>query len=539
LKSILGEEDDGANAAALMQEALFTGLLEHPNIVPVHQLGRSADDKPLLVMKRVEGVSWEALIKDPAHAHWKTLGEDRLKEHLTILSAVCNAVEFAHARGVLHRDIKPANVMVGAFGEVYLLDWGLAMRLDKRPEQVGIVGTPCQMAPEMLDGAKAVDERTDVYLLGAALHSALTGAHRHTGNSLRSLCYAAYKSEPVDYPPDVPEELATLCNRATHVDPAQRPASAAEFRLALERYLEHRSSNALAREASAGLASLRALLAEDAPDRARVAGLFAECRFGFAQALRAWPQNPVAREGLQACLTLVLERELAQGNLSLAEALLADLPQPAPELEARVAAQRQAADAQAALLRERARQGDWRQGAAWRLVFFVGFIGFWVAVWLWTNGWQVRYEGTHSPERLAGSLGLPLLVLCVLVFLGRRQLLTNEVNARLVGGVLITGFALFAQRLANCVPAPPTASLISSEILFCALGSALGGLTLARWLWLQVPIWLVGAFAARLLPAYAGLCFASFGLLALAVGAWQLYTSAMAAGESGEAPAGS
>jgi eukaryotic-like serine/threonine-protein kinase len=532
IKSTRGDVD-GPNAQALLQEALVTGLLEHPNVVPVHQLGRSSDDFPLLVMKRVEGVSWEELILDPGHPTWSTLGSDRLREHIAILISVCNAVEFAHSRGIVHRDIKPANVMVGAFGEVYLLDWGLAMRLEPPLDSTAVVGTPCQMAPEMLDGAAHVSERTDVYLLGACLHTALTGRRRHTGSSLQNVIYAACQSLPVTYPGQVPRELAELCNQATHVDPANRPPSAAAFRQALERYLEHRSSIELAAEAASALATLRGLLEAEESDRERVAGLFAECRFGFGQALRAWPENPAALDGLQDCLTLVIERELRQRNIGLAEALLDDLPRPAPELGARVAALRDEVRARESRLAELEHQGDWREGAGARVAVFLVFVVACVGLWMWGNDGHVRYEGTLSPRELATNMGVAYLALLGTVYAVRRQLLASQVNRQLVGGALMTGGVIFLHRLANCIPVPPTAALISGEILLCALGSSLGGLLLARWLWLQVPVWVVGAFAARLLPGYAGLCFLTAGLIALGLGLGALYRERAKADRAG------
>ena len=523
IKSVLGESD-GPNAQALLQEALFTGLLEHPNIVPVHQLGRGHDSAPLLVMKRVEGVSWEALIRDSEHPHWASTRQDRLLEHITILISVCNAVEFAHSRGILHRDIKPANVMVGAFGEVYLLDWGIAMQLEPRQASTAIVGTPCQMAPEMLEGAHRVTERTDVYLLGASLHTALTGKPRHAGASLLEVCKSISLSEPITYEPDVPFELATLCNLATHLDWAKRPANAAAFRRSLEVFLEHRSSIELANEASSKLTALREVLSTPKPNHKEVASLFAECRFGFVQARRVWPENPVASDGLQSCLLLMIERELEQQNLSLAESLFAELPRPAPALEAQVTELRREADERAARLQKIEQETDWRRGSGARLVFFLGMISSWVLLWLWANDGHIRYQGTLSPPRLAANVGVMWLALSATVFAFRRQLFTSQVNSRLVGGVLIAGGAIFVHRVAHCFPVPPTAALLSSEIIICALASALGGLTLARWLWLQVPIWLVGAFAARMFPSFAGLCLAISGALALGLGVWKLRT---------------
>src|SRR6185503_17346084 len=142
-----------------------------------------------------------------------------------ILLQVLNAVRFAHSRGIIHRDVKPDNVMIGAFGEVYLLDWGIAVRPAETPGVVGpMVGTPRYLAPEMLDGAlDDVGPHTDVYLLGATLHHILTGQPRHAGETLETVLAAAKESRPVHYAATVPAELAALCNAATAQDPKRRP----------------------------------------------------------------------------------------------------------------------------------------------------------------------------------------------------------------------------------------------------------------------------------------------------------------------------
>ena len=111
--------------AALLHEARVTGRLEHPNIVPIHVLGVDASDRPVMVMKRIEGASLRALLHDPAHPGWSPLDAryaDRLEAQVAVLQGVCDALSYAHDKGVVHRDVKPENVMVGPFGEVYLLD---------------------------------------------------------------------------------------------------------------------------------------------------------------------------------------------------------------------------------------------------------------------------------------------------------------------------------------------------------------------------------------------------------------------------------
>ena len=166
-------------ATALLHEAYVTGRLEHPHIVPIYMLGTDGAGKPHIVMKRIDGQSWQdILVAADRHA------PDFLPRQLQTFLQVCTAVRFAHDRGIVHRDIKPENVMIGEFGEVYLMDWGLAVRLSAddpvlpAPKEVaGLSGTPALMAPEMTENDAAnVDRRTDVFLLGG---DASLPAHRY------------------------------------------------------------------------------------------------------------------------------------------------------------------------------------------------------------------------------------------------------------------------------------------------------------------------------------------------------------------------
>jgi serine/threonine-protein kinase len=124
---------------ALVREGRIMGALEHPNVVPVHALGLSeSDGTPLLVMKRVVGVSWRTFLRDAAHPAWRALlvgHGNRLRANVEILSQLCRALSYAHEHGVVHRDLKPDNVMIGTHGEVMLLDWGVALRLAEREHE--------------------------------------------------------------------------------------------------------------------------------------------------------------------------------------------------------------------------------------------------------------------------------------------------------------------------------------------------------------------------------------------------------------------
>ena len=149
---------DASGAARLEQEARILARLEHPGIVPVHDCGELADGRMFYAMKRVRGRRLD---------HWVATGAD-VRARLDVFLRICEAVAFAHAHGVIHRDLKPENVMVGEFGEVLVLDWGLATVKGMDRGASSGSGTPAYIAPEQARG-EAVDDRADVYALGAIL----------------------------------------------------------------------------------------------------------------------------------------------------------------------------------------------------------------------------------------------------------------------------------------------------------------------------------------------------------------------------------
>lgn len=204
-------------------EAQVPAQLEHPNIVPVHDIGRTAQGDLFYVMKLIEGRTLKALMREGDREHL-----------LDVLGEVARGVAFAHHRGFLHRDLKPSNVMVGAFGEVVVLDWGLARppegstaRDPAGPMSLDgdVMGTLGYMAPEQALGE--VDKQgpaTDVHALGAMLHEVLTGAAPRPARSLVQLI-----PQLTRLPMPAPGPLGALALRCLAPDPRARPADAQQF----------------------------------------------------------------------------------------------------------------------------------------------------------------------------------------------------------------------------------------------------------------------------------------------------------------------
>ncbi len=340
VKTLRADRFDDASAVLLLQEAIITGRLEHPNVVPIYGVGQNEEGAPIIVMKRIEGNSWAEYLGDPSTAPGYE-GEDGLVWNLQVLMGVCRALTFAHDRGIVHRDIKPDNVMIGEFGEVYLVDWGIAVTTEPDgflPSAADVntpAGTPGFMSPEMAAGQGAsIGPATDVYLLGAMLHFLVTGETPHSGGSLYEVMLNAYKSEPKTYAADVPEELASICVRAMAWAPEDRFESASAFRESLRDYLNHRDSVSIATESAARLAELKdaieAVVAGNMDAELGVQRLFGECRFGFEQALKIWDENEVASRGVQDALRAMFDFEIHQRSPDAAAMLLAEM-NPYPE----------------------------------------------------------------------------------------------------------------------------------------------------------------------------------------------------------------
>jgi WD40 repeat protein len=239
-----------------------------------------------------------------------------LRQNLDILLSVCDAVAFAHEKHIVHRDLKPANVMLGDFGEILVMDWGLAMGIGPRkgpapPAGMALAGTPAYMPPEMARCQFArITTATEVYLLGGILYEIVTGLRPHPGKDARSAVIAASRNEI--QPTDVTGELVDIALKAMAKEPEDRYQTAREFQQAVRTYLEHEESLLLAQHAAERVARLTAT---DADDVYRVCN---EAVAGFQQAIDLWPGNHKAVTGLRAVRERFAEGALAHRDLRLA-----------------------------------------------------------------------------------------------------------------------------------------------------------------------------------------------------------------------------
>jgi serine/threonine protein kinase len=256
-------QGSGPMLRRFVNEARITGRLQHPGILPVYDVGLFADGRPYLVLKLVRGRTLAALLAE------RPSSSANLSHFLSIFEEVCQAVAYAHSKGVFHRDLKPANVMVGDFGEVQVMDWGLAKGVERPapgPERVdqvvpaspsthlptpvtphetgagSVLGTPAYMAPEQARGEiDMLDERSDVFSLGAVLCEILTGQPPYIAPDERQV---AHKAAGADLGgawrrleiSGADEELRRLARACLSPAPGERPRHAGELAVAVSTY---------------------------------------------------------------------------------------------------------------------------------------------------------------------------------------------------------------------------------------------------------------------------------------------------------------
>jgi WD40 repeat protein/serine/threonine protein kinase len=302
-----GMKDDDGHRGKFFSEAVVTGDLEHPNIVPIYDMGANESGALFYSMKRVHGTPWNDVI-----------AEKSLAENLRILMSVADAVAFAHVRGIVHRDLKPENVMLGDFGEVLVMDWGIAMataafgKSDSILQSASIGGTPAYMAPELASGqVDRIGPASDIYLLGAILFEILTGRPPHTGKNVMQCLVAAARNEI--QPTDKSGELMDIARKAMATKVEDRYETVLAFQEAIRQYQAHSESIVLSSRAEEDLAN--SLRTRDYQD-------FSRALFAFQEAAALWEGNQRAWSGIVETQAAYATAALEKGDYDLGLSLL-------------------------------------------------------------------------------------------------------------------------------------------------------------------------------------------------------------------------
>jgi len=321
---ITGQETHNA-AARFRAEAMVMAQIEHPNVMPVHDLITSPKGELQLVMKKIDGQAWRDLLYPSDEQQAKQALTMGLNEHLEVLLKVCDAIAFAHARSILHLDLKPANVMVGQFGEVLVLDWGCAVALRDLGAEIpqaagykGMAGTPAYMSPEMANQSGDIGPWSDIYCLAAILYELATGLPPHKADSVQASLSMAAANELRQPPPSrngkpIPKDLVDIALQGLATDRTQRPPTVEEFAKLIRSQRHHAEALTVLESAKRHLHAA-AKGGEEADDHYRMALAAGE------QAANLWPGFRAAQELLAQVLYKYAEFALGSGAHGVAQA---------------------------------------------------------------------------------------------------------------------------------------------------------------------------------------------------------------------------
>lgn len=315
-----------------LREARVQGQLEHPSVVPVYDLGVDHEGREYFTMKRVRGSTLEQIVRGLREKDPEFTSKYSRRKLLTAMSRVSLAVAFAHERGVVHRDLKPSNIMLGDYGEVHLLDWGIAKiigvddpgiedRVDisqdrvQRTEVGFVVGTPGYMAPEQARGeTRTYGGRSDIYSLGAILFETMTLQRMHDQSEIEHILFSTVSGaecRPSLRAPhlDLPPELDAIIVKATALNPEGRYVNARELNDDLEKLLDgDRDNTRRAEIAAEHTANAKAALALARRGGAAADGQHRRAVGELLQALALEPNHPEARATMVQLLLEPVER---------------------------------------------------------------------------------------------------------------------------------------------------------------------------------------------------------------------------------------
>ena len=346
IKRIIPGSINNTTQQKFISEALVTAYLDHPNIVPVYELGQNINGNVFLTMKLVKGVEWKKILNKTAES--EKFDSYDLEAHLRTLIDVCDAMAFAHSKGIVHNDLKPENIMIGEFGEVLVMDWGLAVSQEEISPELRTLhksmvtspmGTPHYMSPELAEGCgDEIGPWTDTYLLGAMLHEIITGKPPHYDENIWKSLMKAIASDPPTFankrddffPDEIPQELKNICCKALAKNIEDRYQNVDDFQQAISYFLKHRESLIITREGQKILGVNEQKLSTQeiklhGKERNYLYAQYSKAVSCFEQALKLWEGNTAAEQGRFAARLAYSNIALKNDDLGLSEAQIDEL----------------------------------------------------------------------------------------------------------------------------------------------------------------------------------------------------------------------
>jgi serine/threonine protein kinase/WD40 repeat protein len=290
-----------------VREAEITASLDHPNILPIHEIAVTSEGELFYSMKRVQGKSWDDILDEK---------KETLDESVEHLLKVCDAIAFAHSKGIIHRDLKPGNVMIGGFGEVLVADWGMAVDIsntgnfkpsEEKREPFSFGGTPAYMSPEMAKHDwRKIGPASDIYLLGAILYHLIEGKPPRDGRTVFDVLEGAKNNSVIK--PKNTDGLMAVALKAMSASTTDRYKTATEMQDAIREVNRHAESMRLANR-SAKL--LEEAIAESDYEK------FNGAIFGYRDALNLWRDNKAAEVGVNKARMAYAENAFSRGDFDV------------------------------------------------------------------------------------------------------------------------------------------------------------------------------------------------------------------------------
>lgn len=483
--------------AQVFHEAQITANLDHPNILPVHLLALNEQDEPIQVMKRIIGVTWSDLLADAEHEFWAQLEYPDGQEHfhLEVLAQVSQAMSYAHDHDIIHRDLKPENVMIGRFGEVFVLDWGVALYLPaigaKAAEthfnaqlscklDEALVGTPAYMPPEMARcDRESLGTWTDVYLLGAILYEILCGQRIRQGNELKKLFRDILQGSMPSLPDHLSEEFRSLIEASLASDIDHRIENGQSFRkLLIHAMHTERAAHVQKKAQQISKELSQALQSPEEVEESQLSQLYDEARLTYRTSLEMWSGCARARRGLDELHSIWGQHLIDKGDLAGAKRALERLELPIPELSQTLEMallEKDRLDQEHAQLQEWHADEQMSHSRPIRLLFAsIGLVIFGLGSLLldYLERHDLLYIDSKSEVITAVSFSILVYISFSIVAIKRRKS-SHEANAifqRLVAHLVIITLAVSLQRYVSWKVGLVFQDLLHLEMPLIALG---------------------------------------------------------------------